>query len=609
MKIKHKLLGLTALSVVALVAVMAASWLANDRIVRINQAVTTVSEMEVALLNLRRNEKDFLMRGALKYRETFLANFAKFQQLQQSLNHTREALGIALPELTPMAQAMDEYRSGMMALMEGYQVFGLLAEEGVKGAFLAASGDLITQASEQQYAVVPVFRLVSAGKMLVLAPSQAAADDFNRQLEDQSAQLAPVLGEAYANYHRKAQAVLAQLAVIGLDQNHGLQGAIRSQSHKAEAIFAELKQQLESEVVKAEKATTATTLIAVLIVVSGLLVLSMAIGRSIQGRLASLSQLMAEITTSHDLTRRACGDGQDELAEMANNFNYLLASLSQLVGNVQQAVAELGPESQLLLSRSQEAGHALQRQLAETDSVATAITQMGGTIREIASNTEVAAGNADRCYQGAEAGLAEVSATKHQVDGLSQDLAQASDEVANLSGLSGDIGAVLDVIRTIAEQTNLLALNAAIEAARAGEQGRGFAVVADEVRSLAMRTSQSTEEITSIIESLQTQIEQVVTHIGHCRELGETSVGQAEGAEGKIRLIMEDMQQIMDTSTQIAAAVEQQSLVSDDIRANVTAIRDLAGTNVALVEDNAVAANTVSQHAAELAGAISNYRV
>ncbi|MGR2766363.1 methyl-accepting chemotaxis protein [Photobacterium ganghwense] len=609
MKIKHKLVGLTVLSAVALTAVLFMSWLANEQVVRINQSVTTVSEMEVSLLNLRRNEKDFLMRMDTKYRTRFEENLANFQVLEQSLLQDVRELDLALPEQSTLTSAMQSYATGMMNLIAAYQQLGLSHEQGMLKTFFASASALVNAAGAYPEHYDTVFRLTLAGKMLVLDASPQNADEFQTLLTQLQPRLMPAMGTAFTQYEIVARRVLDQLRMIGLDHNSGLRGEIRSHSHQVESTFAGLKTHLREEVVTAQRTTVTATLAAVVLVVVALLVLSGWISRSIQQRLSSLGDLMGEIAASHDLRKTADTQGNDELADIAANFNYLLANLRKLIGEVQTAITELGPASVQLQQRSQDSEQAMLQQQGETDSVATAITEMGVTIRDIAANTETAAANADNCYRGAEAGLSEVSATKQQIGVLSQDLSQASDEVASLSTLSDNIGSVLDVIKAIAEQTNLLALNAAIEAARAGEQGRGFAVVADEVRSLALRTRQSTEEITTIIGSLQGQTDQVVEHINRCRSLGESSVCQADSAELKIQQIMADIQQIMDTSTQIATAVEQQSMVSEEIGQNVTAIRDITSLNSTVAHENAQAAEAVASQAHGLEKAIEVYRV
>jgi len=609
MKIKHKLLGLTALAVVALLAVLGMTWKANERVMKINDSSTAVSHLEVTLLNLRRNEKDFLMRMDMKYQGKFQKNYDHFQSQLTVLKSDLDGLSIAIPSLEMLPTAIKNYQGGMLTLIKGYQQLGLTSSDGLYREFFEYSEQLVNVASEQQRDIMAAYSVEEAAKLFLVTGDKEYLEAYQKASAQYGQKLENDFGAIFTRFAHTTEQIIQQQQAIGLSHNQGLRGEIRKQSHLVEEVFAELEQQLEAKVDAERTQISQLTIAAVLMVIIVLVSLSWFISQSIQRRVQRLSDLMATIAASNDLTQTADENGNDELAEMALNFNGLLASLRNLVGNVQGAVTELGTASEQLQGRSQDSEEAMEQQQSETDSVATAITEMGVTIREIASNTENAAANADRSYNGAQEGLNEVSATKERIRTLSEDLSQTSEEVASLSTLSENIGSVLDVIKAIAEQTNLLALNAAIEAARAGEQGRGFAVVADEVRSLALRTRQSTEEITTIIASLQEQTDQVVVHIGRCREQGDLSVTQADNAEIRINQIMADMQLIMDTSTQIAAAVEQQSLVSDEIGQNVTSIRDITNLNSSVAHENAQAANAVATQASSLDEAIAEFKV
>ncbi|WP_299020563.1 methyl-accepting chemotaxis protein [uncultured Photobacterium sp.] len=609
MKIKHKLMGLTALAVAALLVVLGMTWLANERVMKIENSSAEVSQLEVTLLNLRRNEKDFLMRMDVKYQGKFQKNYDSFHSLLTALKSDLDSLSISLPSLDALPSTMSSYHQGMMTLIQGYQTLGLTPKQGLKREFNTHAEVLAESASEQRLDILAASSLIQAARLFVVTGNDVFLKEYQKAAEFYGAKLQQDFGIVYTNFTKTTERIIRQYQTVGLSHKKGLRGDIRSQSRSVEKVFSEVVEQLEAKIDAERSATVKWIIVAVLVVMVMLISLSMVISQSIQRRVEGLSHLMASIASSNDLTQIADEEGNDELADMARNFNGLLASLRLLVGNVQGAVTELGAASDQLQRRSRESEEAMGKQQSETDSVATAITEMGVTIREIASNTENAAANADSSYNGAQEGLSEVTATKERIRSLSDELSETSGEVASLSTLSGNIGSVLDVIKDIAEQTNLLALNAAIEAARAGEQGRGFAVVADEVRSLAMRTRQSTEEITTIIASLQEQTDQVVVHIGRCHEQGELSVSQVDSAEAKINQIMADMQLIMDTSTQIAAAVEQQSLVSEEIGQNVTSIRDITNLNSSVAHENAQAANAVANQAVSLDEAIAAYRV
>ena len=277
-----------------------------------------------------------------------------------------------------------------------------------------------------------------------------------------------------------------------------------------------------------------------------------------------------------DLTQRLDARRSDEFGDIARGFNAFLDKLQGMIREVVGSVQQVTDAAEHTADIAMRTNDGVQRQLSEIELVATAVTEMTATAQDVARNASLAAEAAGNANGSASHGREVVQQTAATIQGLAEDIERAAQSVQSLARDSENITSILDTIRGIAEQTNLLALNAAIEAARAGEQGRGFAVVADEVRTLALKTQNSTEEIQKMIEQLQAGTRQTVEVMEQSRSRTGESVLQAEEADAALTSITQAVSVINDMNIQIASAAEQQSAVAEDINRNVSTIGEVA---------------------------------
>lgn len=288
-----------------------------------------------------------------------------------------------------------------------------------------------------------------------------------------------------------------------------------------------------------------------------------------------------------DLTRNLDDSSADELGLVAKAFNEFIAKIRSILGDVDQETKKLGDAAEKTALVANEISAGVQRQHAETEQLATAITEMSATVSEVAKNAANAEKEAQNVDRSMHSGMAMVNKTVAGIHELSDEVDKATIVLSELESESNDIGTVLDVIRGIAEQTNLLALNAAIEAARAGEQGRGFAVVADEVRTLASRTQDSTQEIQGMIERLQAGANKAVQVMNGSKAKVEENVEQSNTAGEALVSISDAIATISLMNAQIASATEEQAATTEEINRNVTNIIEEAAVtakNAALAE-------------------------
>lgn len=361
-----------------------------------------------------------------------------------------------------------------------------------------------------------------------------------------------------------------------------LQVAGHASSETAKLVSEEMK--------IADQHTEQAQLVMIIVLVSAVAIaaiLSWWLIKSIMGPLA-LSVNFAQNIAKGDLTQRIEVSGNDEFSQLNSALTQSADSLRNVVEQLKQVTYELENSSETILHSVSGASNSVQNQQLETDMVATAINEMAAAAMQISHSASNASSTSQVAEQSVETSKGVVTKTEAAMTELAQALGHASTVVNTLSENSANIEGILDVIRGIAEQTNLLALNAAIEAARAGEQGRGFAVVADEVRTLAQKTQESISEITNIIEAIQTGASDVVKVMATSNEKGGLVVELTAESSQSLSLIVSSINEIVDTNNQVAVGAEEQSSVAADVDNNVIKIKTLA-------DDNAESLHTISE--------------
>ncbi|MFY2507090.1 methyl-accepting chemotaxis protein [Vibrio pectenicida] len=583
MNIKNKLYSLGAVAIFGVASLL----LTTSHFVQIseqfNKATLLVAKLEIRLLNLRRNEKDFLLRSNMKYLDKFDKNMDIFLGLESELSTVLKSNN--LPSSASVREDILKYQTGFTNLVNAYDTLGLKPDEKLRGNYNKVLSSIKPSLSSDQLVSLLEFKTgVSEGEikenLLPYNSSQVLA---------------------------AAKDLVAQKRLIGLKYNEGILGEVRGLSHSVEKQFKTFVAALteQSEVTqKRLKTIKQSVSVVVMIFILGFI---FQISRSINQQVAALLKIIQEIAQSNNVSLRSQLEGNNELVSIGTYFNRLLDKLEALISGTQAKSSELSQSTQSMHNELQSVIKQFHVQADHTSTMTISVQEMVSTINEISESTAVAVEGVHQASLNAKNGRSVVEETVRNIGELSQILSDSQGSISSLNNHVDKIGDAVNIIQGIAEQTNLLALNAAIEAARAGEQGRGFAVVADEVRALASRTHQSTEEITKVVTDIQTQMATVVTNIDQCNEQGQQTLTASETLDDSLGQIITDMTNIQANSERIASAIEEQGSVMNQVSDSITELNTISEGNMHSAQNCLGEVDKLSLQAGDMDQAVAEF--
>ena len=618
--IKQKLYGMVIFTVLAFAALFARQIYVLSETRTMEEARLLDSEIHTGMLTLRRNEKDFLARTDMKYLDKFNKNFVVLTEKLASLKTFSSNYGVVGEEVARLDKVLNDYATSFRQVVAVQQTIGLNPKDGLQGKLRKAVHDAegILKELTQDTLTKDMLMLRRREKDFMLRTDIKYLEKFNKDLVVfyQDLDAASLSGEkkaeirsSMAAYERDFTAMVQAYQNKGLTSKAGLQGQMRDTVHQSETVLDEVSEKLEAFLEQESTKLIAVGLVMFFGLFLAVIISTVLISRSILIPVKRLQAVMSDACENKDLSLRADAHGHDEIASMAQTFNIMLAEFQQMVSKVLDSVHAVSAASTQLSSVTEQTANGVMKQHQESDQVATAMNEMSATVEEVARNANEAASASHHADDASRNGKEIVVAVKSGIHALAAEIDTAATTIGDLQKQTDNIGGVLNVIRDIAEQTNLLALNAAIEAARAGEQGRGFAVVADEVRTLATRTQESTAEIQAMIENLQAAAKTAVSTMDKGKQVTAENVSKADEADQSLTEISSSVRSINDMNAMIASAAEEQSAVAEEINRSIVAISQISDETAQGAKHTTATASDLAGLAMQLQSLATQFRV
>jgi len=618
--IKIKLYSLAGLVFLSLVAMTSVTLKSIESIEFFNKILETTQSSQVDLLKLRKHEKDFLSRSDMKYVNKFNTTFDLLMHNLTKIAEDSKNLKFQNHEIGELILIVQKYNVSFNKISDIYQQIGLTHELGLRGKLRHSVHEaeaLLKNFSETQL-LADMLMLRRNEKDFMLRKSAKYIGKFEKNYHVftqhlQSSLLTEASKKHIADkmlpYHAMFLEYTQGVKELGLTENLGLQLELRANVHQTEKVFsnmiASISNTLYAQNAAIHKQLIGLTILLIVLILGAIFVIS----RSVTRRLKGLHDHLYHVAiSSGDLSAALEVNGKDEITEISLLFNQFVSTLRSTFSEIPHLSGSLEKESKLNTIASEKTHQLATTQEADAHDIAEAVEEMLLATQEITSNIHVAASSAESANSSVAEGRNVIQDASTQINVLATLLESSMDLTRNLENNSDSISTVLDVIRDIAEQTNLLALNAAIEAARAGEQGRGFAVVADEVRTLASRTQDSTKQIQSLIESLQANVLSTVNAMQEGSESAMSTATRINNASRSLDSISSMVNNIFELNTGIASAAEEQNAISGAIRQNIKLISNTAKETTLQTNETSESSARLNTIATSLHNVIAEYK-